>query len=241
MMIKDSAKDPLLEHWSSWKKSGSEKDLGRIFTGLTPTLATHTRKFINSGLPPTSLDIEAKRITVDALNKYNPQKGVLIKTFVSSKLPGLKRFVDTYQKIGRIPEYQTQSAATMVKVTDSLTQSLDRPPSIQELSEELGWPEPQVLKTMQYVRRDLPESGFEMSMPIFETPWQDKALEKFHFIYKSSTPQEQVAMESFLGLHGKEAVSERRAAEISKLSLSNVRKLKKALQKQMSGIKWEPN
>ncbi len=231
--------DPLIKVWKSWKKTGSEDQLEEIFKGLRPTIASHTRRYLASGLPPTAIDIEAKSIAVNALKSFDPNRGVLLKTYVSSVLPGLKRFVDSYQKVGRIPEYKSTAAGSLSKALGSLRSYLDREPSVQETAEWLGWPESQVVQTLPFVRRDLPSSGFEISVPLFDAPWQDKSLERFHLIYRSSNPQEQVAMESFLGLHGKDAISERKASQVSGLPLSKIKKLKNKIYQQMKGVKWQ--
>lgn len=230
--------DPLLGTWSDWRSTGSEDALGKLLVGLRPTLASETRKYLASGLPPVSIDIEAKRIAMMAMKSYDPKKGVLIKTYVSSRLPGLKRFVDSHQKVGRIPEHMTQSAATIKNAQESLISKYEREPSVQELAEEVGWPEGQVVRTLPFVRKDLPESGFDVSLPMFEAPWENKVMEQLHFFHKSLIGPEQVAIESFLGLHGKKATTDKEAARVSGLPLSKVRKLRSQVKQQIGKVKW---
>lgn len=230
--------DPLVDTWKSWRKTGSEKDLDTILQKLKPTLASHTRKYWGSNVSPIAIDIEARSLATNALGRYDPQKGVMIKTYVSSVLPGIKRFVDTYGKTARIPEHRVTSAGTISRALTSLRSSLDREPSVQEVSEYLGWPEVRVIDVMKYVRRDLPESGFDVAMSIMQDPWQNKSMERFHFLYRSLPGAQQVAAEHFLGLHGLDPKSEREASEISGLPISEIKGLKKKIYREMRGIRF---
>lgn len=230
--------DPLIDTWKSWKKTNSEKDLNILLGGLKPTLAAHTRKYWGANIPPIAIEIEAKSLAVNALRKYDPKRKVLLKTYVSSVLPGIKRFVDTYGKTARIPEYRVTSAGTISKALVSLRSSLDREPSIQEISEYLGWPEPRVIDVMKYVRRDLPESGFDVAMSLMQDPWQNKSMERFHLLYRSFPGAQQVATEHFLGLHGLDPKSEKEAAKISGLPISEIKGLKKRIYREMRGVRF---
>jgi len=84
-------------------RDGSITAKYKLLDSLNPIITSQVNKYAGSGLPPSALKLEAKRLTNKAIQSYDPNKAQL-NTHVINNLKKLSRFVMNYQNIGHIPE-----------------------------------------------------------------------------------------------------------------------------------------
>lgn len=127
-----------LELWRKWQSSNSPQDLEPLLNQLEPLIQREVQKW-GSVVPPAALSARARLLTVDALKKYNPNKGAAVGTHVASQIRKLSRHVYPYQNVARLPENKQLNYNTFQVAQQRLVDNLGREPSSDELSDELGW------------------------------------------------------------------------------------------------------
>ena len=85
-----------LELWRAWKKSQSPGDLQKLLDQMTPIINREVGKWAPA-MSRSLLEMEAKRLAVQAFQTYNPSAGTALSTYVASRLPKLSRTVYSNQ------------------------------------------------------------------------------------------------------------------------------------------------
>lgn len=195
-----------------YKQYKSKKDLNakkELLSSLAPLINGQVNKYVNSGLPKLSIELEGYRLAGNALDTYDPSKSQL-NTHVTNNLKKLSRFVTDYQNIGHIPEPRALLIGQYNAVKSNLTDEKGREPTTQELSDEMNLPINEIGRLQSELRKDLymsnvaeneDDAGFyEFVNPAEQTSAYKEALE---FVYYDSTPVEKRIIEAYTGIHGK--------------------------------------
>jgi DNA-directed RNA polymerase specialized sigma subunit len=190
-----------LEYWKLWKKSNNPQDLEKLLTRLTPLMHREISKW-QSAVPVAALESKARMLTAEALNTYNPNMGAAIGTHVASRLRKLSRSVYPYQNVVRLPENKQLLYNSFTIASSKLQDTHGRDPTVEELSDELGWT-PKKIKDFQssYSRRELVES----EGAILDTTDTDSTL--IDFYYHDLAPMDKLLFEDITGYHGKHSLN----------------------------------
>ncbi len=170
-----------------------------------------------SSIPPQALRMRAFSQVKKALDTYNPDKGAAIGTHVSNYLKRVDSVALEYANLGYVPPNRAAKEFGPYKeALDKLKEKLSRPPSTQELADELGWSVKQVGRIQRENRNDLISSKFDTpdTMPEYRVQ-QDRETEAAHLIYSSPDTHndEKIVLEHLLGMNGKEVLKK---SEIAK-------------------------
>lgn len=142
-----------LDLWHSWKKDKDPEKLNQLLFSLKPIIETHVNKFSGT-LPKSALRAEATKLTVDALDKYDPSKSQ-INTHLYNRLQKLNRYVYTYQNMGKIPEPRIIQIGNMNKAISYLEDTLGREPKSEEIADYMKIPVKEVKLLAKELRKDL--------------------------------------------------------------------------------------
>jgi RNA polymerase primary sigma factor len=195
-----------LDLWSKWKKSGDREARRDLIRRLDPLLQKQVNKYVGSGLPREALETEAKRLTFQSLDNYDPSKAAL-NTHAVNHLKHLQRFVINYQNVGRIPENRALQITRFQSVKRNLIEDLGREPTTVELADTLKWNIREVERMENELRSDLSlvsgkdENYFEDTL--FNTDESEEALE---FVYYDEDNQGKLLIEYIFGKGGKPAI-----------------------------------
>ena len=160
---------------------------------------------VNKWAGPVARDVllnEAKLLAVKAFDNYNPIGGAALATHVANQLLPLSRIVYTYQNAARMPENITQKINTFQNANNTLTITLGREPTTDELHSELGWTAPEIARIRDYNRRDLVESGPKVSGDFFGKNSNDEDDMLLGAIYFELSPDEKRLFEATTGYNG---------------------------------------
>jgi DNA-directed RNA polymerase specialized sigma subunit len=142
-----------LELWKTWKKHPSNDNLMPLMKAIEPIIVHHTNK-MTGNLPRSAIRGEAVRLTVAALDKYDPSKAQL-NTHLFSSLRKLNRYVYEHQNMGTIPEPRITKIGLFNNVKSNLEEQLGRVPTTEELADELKWSPKQIKLLQKELRSDL--------------------------------------------------------------------------------------
>jgi DNA-directed RNA polymerase sigma subunit (sigma70/sigma32) len=152
-----------LELWEEWKHKRSKRALNGLMKEMTPVLESfkNSHYTTNMQIPPGAFDGVIKGLAYSAFKTYDPSKGVKLSTHVYNHLQKSKRFVATYQNIGRIPENRIFDVGKFNRAYTTMEEKLGRPPESKELAKHLRWTVKEVDLMSRSLRRDVAGSKFE--------------------------------------------------------------------------------
>jgi|GEM_PF-1891983 DNA-directed RNA polymerase specialized sigma subunit len=128
----------LLQNIEEWKRTKNPNTFNEIYKQLRPYVNYTKSKFKNSGLSPTVMDLEARKLIAQALENYSPSKGGVV-TYVNQYLMKMNRFVNNNQGAVRLPENYSLEFSTFQNAYNDLRQRQNRDPSTLELADYLTW------------------------------------------------------------------------------------------------------
>jgi len=202
-------KEKELQLFNKYKKTGDIKAKQELLSSLAPLINGQVNKYVNSGLPKLSIELEGYRLAGNALNTYNPELSQL-NTHVTNNLKKLSRFVTDYQNIGHIPEPRALMIGQYKTVFNNLQDEKGREPTTVELADALNVSINEIERMQTELRKDLymgniaegeDDIGFyEFVNPAEQTSAYKEALE---FVYFDSDPIDKRIIEGYTGIYNK--------------------------------------
>jgi len=190
-----------LELWREWKKTKSPVTLELLLKELTPLINREVGKW-GATVPRVALESKARILTIDALEKYDPHRGAAIGTHVTNRLRKLSRFVYPYQNVARLPENKQLLFNTFQVAQNKLYDEHGREPTVEEISDELGWNKKRVQDfQMSFNRRELVES----EGAFIDDDSSTSGLVDFY--YHGLSPEDKSLFEDITGYGGKRSLS----------------------------------
>lgn len=221
--------------WNEYKRNPTplnRQALLRRFDGLI-------QNQVNKWSGPVSRDVllnEAKLLAAKAFDNYNPASGAALATYLTSQLLPLSRIVYTYQNAARMPENITQKINTFQNANNTLTITLGREPTTDELHTELGWTAPEITRIRDYNRRDLVESGPAVSGDFFGRNNNDEDDMLLGAIYFELSPDEKRLFEATTGYNGARIMKNGELTQLFGITQAQLSYRKEQLRKRIAGL-----
>jgi len=144
-------------------------------SGLVESIA---RKFIGSGEPIEDLIQEGYLGLLNALDLYDPGKGVKFTTYATHLIIGqIKHYLRDKGKIIKEPAWLQELNSKINRVVNELTAKLGQPPSIQQIAEFLGMT-PKAVEEVLLTREVFKVSSLDALEEDDEEEWNGYDLEK---------------------------------------------------------------
>ncbi|MCS7192406.1 MAG: SigB/SigF/SigG family RNA polymerase sigma factor [Armatimonadetes bacterium] len=144
--LKQTDTDELFRLWHKTKDPKIRDELIFRYLDLAKALA---RRFIGRGEPLEDLIQVAIYGLINAIDRYDPERGTKFETFAYPTILGeLKRHFRDAAWAMQLPRGLLELNQKAYKLVDILTQKLGRPPTIAELAQELGVSEEQVIEAL---------------------------------------------------------------------------------------------
>ena len=237
---KKERQDADVENLKLWKDTKDKRYFQRLYRGFGGLINEASRKAsYGSNIPQSVFKLEAAQQFHDALERYNPDKGAKLNTYLYSTLQDkLKRVNFKYQKLARQPE-RAKAGVYHHNIFHNeklfLEDKLGREASTQELSDALDWSVPQIESFLKEDRRDLSLNAELENVATFDEGSADEAELAMH--YYDMSPEEQLVFDHTSGLHGKQKILKKNQKEadwkeiarVTGLSESKVQKIRKKL------------
>lgn len=143
-----------LKLWYDWKANPTNNTLKPLLKSVSPIIETHVNKLYGN-IPRSAIQAQMTKLTVEALPNYDPSKSKLSTYLYNTAGMKLHRYVYTHQNMGAIPEPRIIQIGRLQKVRSSLEGDLGRPPTYEELSDEMRVPVRQLELLDKELRQDL--------------------------------------------------------------------------------------
>jgi RNA polymerase primary sigma factor len=196
--------------YSDWKSatSGWAKDqaLEKLLKTLDGPIHAAINVFRAAPMPQATMELEAKRIAVQAIKGWDSSAGMTLGPYVGTQVrQKLYRYVATYQNVGRIPEEQVGQIGKLNVAIEGLGEKLGREPTTEELADHLAIPTAHVARLRKSLRKDIFESSVEEEG--FEAVKSDLNFERAMMAYYGMNDQEKQVFDFALGAHGQPKLS----------------------------------
>lgn len=141
---------PTEELFRLWRRTKNPKIRDELIFRHLDLAKGLARRFMGRGEPLEDLIQVAIYGLINAIDRYDPDRGTKFETFAYPTILGeLKRhFRDTAWSM-QLPRGLQELNQKAYKLVDILTQKLGRPPTISELAQELGVSEEQVIEALE--------------------------------------------------------------------------------------------
>jgi len=130
-----TTKEREFELWKRYK-AGDRQALIELLDSLAPLIHGQVGKFAGVGLPRVSIEMEAKRLAIQALDTYNPNLSQL-NTHVTNYLKKIQRYVIKHQNVAQIPEPRAIALGRYLTIYENLESEKGREPTVTELADEM--------------------------------------------------------------------------------------------------------
>lgn len=192
-----------LDLWKQHKR-GDTTATNSLLRSVMPLINTRVNYYRDVPIPHPALYGEAIKMALGSFDSWDPSRGARLGTHVVSSLQRMNRFVSQNKNVARIPEHRIQKVGTYLHVKSALEAELGRPPSAEELADELSWSVKEVRDVSASLRKDLSESGMpEAALGAV----QDRNKETMHFLRYGLTPEERTVFDHSFGYQGAKSLS----------------------------------
>ena len=144
----------------------------------------------------------------------------------------LHRLVTTYRSAARTPEYQALQYNSFRNAELGLEERLGRPPTADELTDELGWSKPYLSKFQKTMRSEYVESGGQI--PIFDQTSDDAKM--IDFIYNDLEPTQKFIFQHTTGYAGSPVLTNKQLMKKTKLTQGQLSYQKRLLVNKISDV-----
>lgn len=145
--LKDMDTEELFKLWRKTKNPRIRDELIFRHLDLAKALA---RRFMGRGEPLEDLIQVAIYGLINAIDRYDPERGTKFETFAYPTILGeLKRHFRDSAWAMQLPRGLQELNQKAYKLVDILTQRFGRPPTMAELAQELGVSEEQVIEALE--------------------------------------------------------------------------------------------
>ena len=200
-------------------------------------------RFSGRGIELEDLRQVAAMALVNALNGFDPKRGLRFTTYVTPTITGtVRNYIRDRAQLVRTPRGLREQGMQMDKALEYMTQRLHREPTVPELAAELGWSLEQVIGVhasreksqvssldaqdetgmMVFDHLGIPERGFDD----FET------REDLRTALKTLTPEER----QLIRLRFQEQLSQQAAAKRMNLTQMQVSRMERRVLRSLRGV-----
>jgi RNA polymerase sigma-B factor len=150
------SEEPLLDAYWRTHDPGLRDPILKQYENLINSLAA---KFARGGVPMEDLVQVASIGLVNALDRFDPQRGVKFVTYAVSTMVGeIKHYFRDYTWGVKVPRHLQEIATNLPRVEEELHARFGRSPTIRELSERFRAREEDVLEAMELGHAYQPQS-----------------------------------------------------------------------------------
>ncbi len=200
-------------------------------------------RFTGRGIELEDLRQVAAMALVNALNGFDPGRGLRFTTYVTPTITGtVRNYIRDRAQLVRTPRGLREQGMQMDKALEQMTQKLHRDPTAQELSEQLGWTLEQVISVHASREKSQVSSldaQDESGMMVFDHLGEpEKGFEDFEMredlrnALKTLTPEER----TLIRLRFQDQLSQQAAAKRMSLTQMQVSRMERRVLRELKSV-----
>jgi len=197
----------------AWQKTKDPNIFADLVIRFQPVINSVVNKYSRVGIPPATLRAKATSQLIKSFNTFDPEMGAQPSTHIWNNLQKVQRAATESLISGHIPENRNLKKATFAIVNQNLEDRLGYTPSVEELSDELGWNKREVGRMLSEMSGETAASGasFDFYGNSISKENKDRAL--VDYLYQELSGKEKVIFEHTFGFGGKPVLNNKQIAE----------------------------
>ncbi len=223
---------PLLRQYAQTRDRALRDDL---VAGYLPLCRSIARRFRGQGVEQEDLEQVAAMALVKALDRFDPEKGYKFTTFAMPTIAGeCRNYIRDKGSAIRVNRDTRTRLFQLRKVTDRLTQQLQREPSLKEIAAEMGETPEELLQLLDARDASDPMSmdaalsseedaqRLEERLGVHEAGYESVEQQQWlAWVFRQVTPQEKLLLEKrFIDRLGQRETA--RALGVSQMQVSRM-------------------
>lgn len=208
--ISSSRKEQDLALWHAWNSNKHPSTLIPLLKAMNGPIMTEVNRTSGS-VPKHVLEAAGKKWAITAFERFNPKAGVALATHVTNYLAKVRRVNYKHQNMVRMPEEKTLQFSQYQEAVNHLTDTLNRPPTDDEVASHLEWKPTSVRKFKSMIWADHYESGSDKASEAHDFD-HDKV--KIEYLRETLDEQEKVIFDSLFLPDNKKLSSKALAAKV---------------------------
>ena len=172
-------KENELALWTHWKETKDPQSLKKLYKSYEPLIRKVSKPYesLAGAIDPGIVDTQFRIAAFNGFNTYDPSKGTQLSTHLNWSLMAAKKDIGRVQNSGRIPQARMAKITTFQNTRDSLTESLGREPTHEEISSVLNWKPSEVKRlTKEIGTKTLAASSMEGDPADYPTVGKDSEI-----------------------------------------------------------------
>lgn len=215
-----------------FQKRRDQRTLDQIRARTRPLVQSRLRRLRTSPVADPILKAKADEILVDSVRTYDPNRGAQFTTHLHGNLRRMGRFTIQRANIAQIPESRAQKIGLYQQVRAGFMDERNRPPTVEEMADELQWPVREVQRLERELRLDIPSSSMPVPHSLDMTSAREDQI--LRDIWYELDPDQKRLFDYVMGAHGKPKIIEGKAlakklgwsqAKVSQVRSSIARKI----------------
>lgn len=217
-----------VEKITEWQRSKDPKLFAEMVIRYQPVVNSVVNKYRTVGVSPATLRASATAQMIKAFETYDPNKGTQPTTHIWNHLQKVQRVAGESLMSGHIPEHRNLRRSNFVIAKDNLEDRIGYEPSIDELSDELGWNKKETARMLQEVQggeTTASRAEFDFYGQSTKIESKDKAL--VDYLYHQLSGPEKVVLEHTMGYGGKQILNNKQIAQrlnTNEMAISRIKK-----------------
>ena len=198
--MKEQKRDAIMDAYSAWREDGGEENTSSLMRTLKPQMETALRTFA-PGMEG-QMRLKAMSMTMGAVRKYDPSKGMHLKSFVYQQLQPLQREYGKRHQPLYVPERHIMERKSLSQYENEFRSQQGRDPSTAELADFSGMS----IRRIAAVRKaGVPVTESSRVSPetdqVMVSEREDPMEIMGHYVYSELDPTDQKIFEMVTG-HG---------------------------------------
>jgi DNA-directed RNA polymerase specialized sigma subunit len=223
--------DPIQESFHAYKQSPSPDGLAKVVKHLQPTI-DYSLGYLNAQNDPV-LRSKAMLFAADAVDKYDPQHGASLPTWVSSQLQQLGREARKLRSPVSVPERIQLDSLKMHQAKKRYADEHGREPDIGELADYTSMP----VKRLEKVQRYQFSMPTEAAMGEIEGEGPDLEKEALEYVYHEADHTDRRILEMKTGYGGHPVMAPKDIAVHLKLTPTQLTRRSMRITKKLNDLR----
>jgi len=146
----EKSEEQLAAQFRKLRRTGDPALRSQLIERHLPLVKTLARKFDNRGEPLEDLIQQGTIGLIHAVDRYDPERGSKFATYATTTIVGeIKRYFRDRKWALKVPRRLQELHLTINHVVEVLTQRLGRSPRIEDIAQEVGASEEEILAAME--------------------------------------------------------------------------------------------
>ena len=218
-----------IENIQAWQVSQDPVAFAQLMVRYQPIVNKVVNQYKTVGVSPSTLRTGANTQLIKALKSYDPSHNTQPTTHIYNSLKKVQRIASESLLSGHIPESRNLQRSTFQITRDNLTDRLGYDPSVQQMSEELGWDKKEIGRMNEELSGETTASRAEFDFYGNSTQGESRDAALVDYLYYDLSGPDQVIFEHVFGYGGKPILKSKEIAKKLNKNEMWVRRRRKAL------------